>query len=231
MRWLDGITNSMGMGLSKPQEIVNEGQGSLACCSPWGRKGSDTTQQLNNNKDSSPDGRRRSMCSPPLPPKSPLKWITRGPRWRLPGEWRSDLKAAWMGEQRLRPESELRVSRAGWAPGLQTARLSRGWCTGQPHLVPSMSWARLCPLRTAGLGTSSPGIPSFIPQGTDPDRSKVASPFPAGEAEAPWEGWIQAQAGSPGHQVGHKSPGSFMKARGRCHFHELNRSIPHHSTL
>ena len=25
----------------------SEGQGSLACCSPWGRKSSDTTQQLN----------------------------------------------------------------------------------------------------------------------------------------------------------------------------------------
>ena len=27
-----------------------EGQRSLACCSPWGRKESDTTEQLNNNK-------------------------------------------------------------------------------------------------------------------------------------------------------------------------------------
>ena len=27
-----------------------EGQGSLACCSPWGLKESDTTEQLNNNK-------------------------------------------------------------------------------------------------------------------------------------------------------------------------------------
>ena len=26
-----------------------EGQGSLACCDPWGRKESDTTEQLNNN--------------------------------------------------------------------------------------------------------------------------------------------------------------------------------------
>ena len=26
-----------------------EGQGSLACCSPWGRKGSDMTERLNNN--------------------------------------------------------------------------------------------------------------------------------------------------------------------------------------
>ena len=25
------------------------GQGSLACCSPWGRKESDTTEQLNSN--------------------------------------------------------------------------------------------------------------------------------------------------------------------------------------
>ena len=38
MRWLDGITNSMNMNLSK------EGQGSLECCSPWGRKESDTSE-------------------------------------------------------------------------------------------------------------------------------------------------------------------------------------------
>ena len=28
-----------------------EGQGSLECCSPWGHKDSDTTQQLNNNNN------------------------------------------------------------------------------------------------------------------------------------------------------------------------------------
>ena len=28
----------------------SEGQGSLACCSSWGHKESDTTQRLNNNK-------------------------------------------------------------------------------------------------------------------------------------------------------------------------------------
>ena len=27
----------------------NERQGTLVCCSPWGRKESDTTEQLNNN--------------------------------------------------------------------------------------------------------------------------------------------------------------------------------------
>ena len=44
MRWLDGTTDSMDMSLSKLQEM----EGSLACCSPWGRKETDTTEQLNN---------------------------------------------------------------------------------------------------------------------------------------------------------------------------------------
>ena len=32
----------------------SEGQGGLACCTPWGRKELDMTQQLNNRKESSP---------------------------------------------------------------------------------------------------------------------------------------------------------------------------------
>ena len=46
MRWLDVITDSMDMGLSKALGD-GEGQGSLACCSPWGHKELDMTQQLN----------------------------------------------------------------------------------------------------------------------------------------------------------------------------------------
>ena len=46
MRWLDGITNSMDMSLSKLQEF-GDGQGDLACCSPWGLKELDMTERLN----------------------------------------------------------------------------------------------------------------------------------------------------------------------------------------
>ena len=45
MRWLDGITDSMGMSLSKLR--VGDGQGNLACCTPWGHHESETTEHLN----------------------------------------------------------------------------------------------------------------------------------------------------------------------------------------
>ena len=46
MRWLDGITHWMDMSFEQAPG-VGDGQGGLACCSPWGRKESDRTEQLN----------------------------------------------------------------------------------------------------------------------------------------------------------------------------------------
>ena len=43
MRWLDGITDSMNMSLGELRGF-GDGQGGLACCSPWGHKESDMTE-------------------------------------------------------------------------------------------------------------------------------------------------------------------------------------------
>ena len=48
---MDDIIDSMDMSFS-----MFEGQGNLACCHPWGRKESDTTEQLNK------DGWNEVLC-------------------------------------------------------------------------------------------------------------------------------------------------------------------------
>ena len=46
MRWLDGITDSMDMGLGGLQELVMDREAWL-CCSSWGRKELDMTEGVN----------------------------------------------------------------------------------------------------------------------------------------------------------------------------------------
>ena len=46
MRWLDGIIDSMDMGLCGLWEF-GDGQGDLECCCSWGRKESDMTERPN----------------------------------------------------------------------------------------------------------------------------------------------------------------------------------------
>ena len=48
-RWMDDITDSRDLSLSTLGD--SEGQRSLACCSPWGRKELDTTKWLNKSKE------------------------------------------------------------------------------------------------------------------------------------------------------------------------------------
>ena len=47
MSWLDGITGSMDMSLSKLWGLVMAGDAGLVCCSPSGPKELDTTERLN----------------------------------------------------------------------------------------------------------------------------------------------------------------------------------------
>ena len=46
MKWLDGITDSMDMGLGRLWRLVMD-RGGQECCGSWGHKESDTTEQLN----------------------------------------------------------------------------------------------------------------------------------------------------------------------------------------
>ena len=46
MRWLDGITELNGHEFEQALG-VGDGQGSLACCSPWAHKELDVTERLN----------------------------------------------------------------------------------------------------------------------------------------------------------------------------------------
>ena len=45
--WLDGITDSMGMSLSKLQEMVMDREAWHSAVSPWGHKDLGMTEQLN----------------------------------------------------------------------------------------------------------------------------------------------------------------------------------------
>ena len=69
MRWLDSITNSVDMNVSKLWETVKD---SLASCSPWGCKESDMTQPLN---------KKQWMLSVEILIRSPLYFFPRTGYW------------------------------------------------------------------------------------------------------------------------------------------------------
>lgn len=69
MKWLDSITNSVDMKLSKFWEIVKD-QGSLACCSSWCHKELNTIYPLNNNNSLAALLKQRQEDTPLIPSSS-----------------------------------------------------------------------------------------------------------------------------------------------------------------
>ena len=71
MRWLDSITDSMDMNLSKLWETVFWPGEFYGLYRPWGRKESDMIQQLNNSQWP------QALVSAKNPPKKEYKYHSR----------------------------------------------------------------------------------------------------------------------------------------------------------
>ena len=78
MRWFDGITDSMFSEFEQTPGD-SEGQGSLACCSPWDCKELDITYRLNSKREvevwSSATTQSLALCTPlPLVSGMVIPW-------------------------------------------------------------------------------------------------------------------------------------------------------------
>ena len=98
---LDGYEFEQALG-------VGDGQGGLACCSPWGCRESDVTEELNNNEGrmcrgktkSTKTQRRKSAWCVPTPARRPV-W----PGWGRMGRLRETGSERWVVGGRGRSSS------------------------------------------------------------------------------------------------------------------------------
>ena len=82
MRWLDRHVFEQALGLG-------DGQGSLACCSPWGHKNSDMTEQLNWTEQTINAGETVEKREPSHTVGGNVNWYTHY------GEWYGDSFKNW----------------------------------------------------------------------------------------------------------------------------------------
>ena len=163
MRWLDGITDSMDMSLSQAPG-VGDGQGGLACCSPWSRKESDRTERLNWTEE------QRGACdlmgtSESIQGSGQHCLEVAGARGAL-APWSPESGGPGVSRPRAGPEGcALRRPRSwrregpGWGqcaqPQAQAALWRRCLCRGPP-------WAFPCPCGGAGASAARPGAGSVL---------------------------------------------------------------------
>ena len=125
MRWLDGIIDSMDLSLSKLQEMLKDMEGGMVCCSPWGCKQSDTTEQLNH----------KAMWILLRSLRCHVHCSSHQTQWRLGGSHSSDYCAPSVEELNLRKQTWRRVL-ALKSSALDTAK-HLIWCQLWP------SWTRM----------------------------------------------------------------------------------------
>ena len=104
MKWLDSITDSMDMNLSKPQEIVKDR--GAQCAAVHGVAESDTTQQLKNNNIPplgsklydvvGPSLTRYMFPAPNTEPDAINTWLSLMTEFANKREWVEDYKQAAM---------------------------------------------------------------------------------------------------------------------------------------
>ena len=80
MRWSDGFSDSEDKRWNKLREVG--GQGGLACCSPQGRKESDTTSQLHSNiRLVNTENRGKGMSQSHATGRTHLQRVGEGSTW------------------------------------------------------------------------------------------------------------------------------------------------------
>ena len=207
----------------KPIWGDNEGRGSLACCSPWGRKESDTTVRLNNSTWDALAGSGRGDRCP----------------WRGRGGVRT---GAGLRSQRSQVLAEKLYRTRSPSARLRSWPVERRTVSGPGYRLPGlqipdsdhMPSAHLRKQPAAPVGTGRPRLPRYGQRRRGPRHSRCAtsqppgSPTGAGHRHVPGNqahsGTVPGAGGKGTHRQGQTDrQGTETRARVRQAEHKVRR--------